>query len=102
MDQVTQQNAAMVEQSTAASHSLNQEANELTRSVMRFRLGGDGAAVKKPAAASRNANPVATAQRRIASFAEHKSGNQNRASGRGQSVKTALKPRQQEDDWQEF
>ncbi len=39
MDQVTQQNAAMVEESTAASHSLVQEANQLTALLARFRLG---------------------------------------------------------------
>ncbi len=38
LDQVTQQNAAMVEQSTAASHSLHQEAKQLTEVVSRFRL----------------------------------------------------------------
>jgi methyl-accepting chemotaxis protein len=37
MDQVTQQNAAMVQQSTAASHSLAGEAEELARLVGRFR-----------------------------------------------------------------
>jgi methyl-accepting chemotaxis protein len=36
MDQVTQQNAAMVEQATAASH----EAQELARLVGQFRIGG--------------------------------------------------------------
>ncbi|ALL15111.1 methyl-accepting chemotaxis protein [Caulobacter henricii] len=40
MDQATQQNAAMVEQSTAASHALSNEAAELTRLVGRFRLAG--------------------------------------------------------------
>ncbi|MNT83656.1 methyl-accepting protein IV [compost metagenome] len=39
MDQVTQQNAAMVEESTAASHSLSQEADTLAASVARFRTG---------------------------------------------------------------
>ncbi len=38
MDQVTQQNAAMVEQSTGLSHALSQEATELTRLMARFRL----------------------------------------------------------------
>ena len=38
MDQVTQQNAAMVEETTAASHSLRQQAESLTGSVGRFRL----------------------------------------------------------------
>jgi methyl-accepting chemotaxis protein len=39
MDQVTQQNAAMVEESTAASHSLAGEAAELARLVGQFELG---------------------------------------------------------------
>ncbi len=39
MDQTTQQNAAMVEQSTAASHSLAQEADELSRLMGRFEIG---------------------------------------------------------------
>ena len=38
LDQVTQQNAAMVEQSTAASHSLHQEAVDLAALVSRFAL----------------------------------------------------------------
>jgi methyl-accepting chemotaxis protein len=38
MDQVTQQNAAMVEQSTAASHALAQESATLTALVQRFSL----------------------------------------------------------------
>jgi methyl-accepting chemotaxis protein len=40
MDQVTQQNAAMVEEATAASHSLAAEAVELGRLVGQFQLGG--------------------------------------------------------------
>ncbi|MHC3126375.1 hypothetical protein OB03_03300, partial [Brevundimonas sp. GN22] len=36
MDQVTQQNAAMVEESTAACHALATEAEELAKSVSRF------------------------------------------------------------------
>jgi methyl-accepting chemotaxis protein len=39
MDQVTQQNAAMVEQSTAASHSLAGEAEALARLIGQFRIG---------------------------------------------------------------
>ncbi len=39
MDQVTQQNAAMVEQSTAASHSLAKEAGELAELASKFDIG---------------------------------------------------------------
>jgi methyl-accepting chemotaxis protein len=39
MDQVTQQNAAMVEEATAASHALTSEADALSRLISRFELG---------------------------------------------------------------
>jgi methyl-accepting chemotaxis protein len=42
LDQVTQQNAAMVEDSTAASHSLHQEASDLAALVARFALREGG------------------------------------------------------------
>ena len=45
MDQVTQQNAAMVEQSTAASHALANEASALASLVSRFRIGETPAAI---------------------------------------------------------
>ncbi|HEX2558999.1 PAS domain-containing methyl-accepting chemotaxis protein [Phenylobacterium sp.] len=41
MDHATQQNAAMVEESTAASHALQNEVGELVRLVSRFRTGLD-------------------------------------------------------------
>ncbi|MGC9269473.1 methyl-accepting chemotaxis protein [Acidiphilium sp.] len=43
MDQVTQQNAAMVEQSTAAAHGLSQDADQLSALITRFKLVGGGA-----------------------------------------------------------
>ena len=46
MDQVTQQNAAMVEQATAASHSLVREAEELAGLVGQFRIGTNDAAAR--------------------------------------------------------
>ncbi|MBX4902961.1 MULTISPECIES: methyl-accepting chemotaxis protein [Rhizobium] len=63
MDQGTQQNAAMVEQSTAASHSLASEAAALNTLLGQFRLTGTGgfaaaapiASVRPPAAAPRAA-----------------------------------------------
>jgi len=47
LDQVTQQNAAMVEESTAASQSLNQEASGLSELVSQFRVRNS----RKPAPA---------------------------------------------------
>jgi len=51
MDQVTQQNAAMVEQSTAAGHALKAEAADLLARVGRFQVG----AAPPPARAGRAA-----------------------------------------------
>ena len=51
MDQVTQQNAAMVEQSTAAAHALSQECAALTQLTGRFRLGEEGGSVQAGALA---------------------------------------------------
>ena len=42
MDQVVQQNAAMVEQATAATHSLKGETAQLVSLVGRFKIGGAG------------------------------------------------------------
>jgi methyl-accepting chemotaxis protein len=60
MDQTTQQNAAMVEQSTAASHGLAQEAEELVRMMGRFHTGAE--AVHAPQTA--RAAPAAKAPMR--------------------------------------
>ena len=52
MDQVTQQNAAMVEQSTAASQSLAQDAEALQASVAQFQVGAPAARASTPPQAS--------------------------------------------------
>lgn len=62
MDQGTQQNAAMVEQSTAAAASLAQEAAKLRDLVAQFKL--DGAATQ-PRAADRTSRPVASPARAL-------------------------------------
>ena len=48
LDQMTQQNAALVEQSTAASESLREQASGLTRAVSQFKLSGSGDASPSP------------------------------------------------------
>ena len=60
MDRMTQQNAAMVEQSTAASRSLADEAKELSALVGQFRTGSEGGATIAfpPSAARRKAAPA--------------------------------------------
>ncbi|MVA22882.1 methyl-accepting chemotaxis protein [Agrobacterium vitis] len=98
MDQVTQQNAAMVEQSTAASSSLASEAGRLRQLISQFHLDGsqtmpaNGASAagwtsKKPAAAHEQHRPVASPARRMV-------GQVARAMG----LQTAAKA----DNWEEF
>jgi methyl-accepting chemotaxis protein len=84
MDQVTQQNAAMVEQSTAASHSLAQEAEGLAESVARFRVGDEGS---EGAPGRRPAAKVLAAQHRASSRA---------------AVAALRKAQPDADGWEEF
>jgi methyl-accepting chemotaxis protein len=94
MDQVTQQNAAMVEQSTAASHSLASEAEALQSSVAQFRVG-------EPA-------PVASPVRTAVASAPAKPAEPARSSRMIQALKTigrggaALKVEADADGWEEF
>jgi len=106
MDQVTQQNAAMVEQATAAAAGLRAEAGELTRLVGGFETGRVAARAAparasvpaaarpvavNPSAAERPAsspNPVAMLQSRIAGL--------GRPGGGGAAAAAAPQ------DWEEF
>ncbi|MEP6342582.1 MAG: methyl-accepting chemotaxis protein [Maricaulaceae bacterium] len=74
MDRVTQKNAAMVEESTAACHNLTNDSNELTRLVKHFNVGGPdnknvahiGAHVS--AAQPQQNVPVRAQQKRVAEY----------------------------------
>ena len=56
MDEMTQQNAALVEQAAAAAQSMQDQAVELSRAVSIFRLNGNNA--PPPAAIAKRATPV--------------------------------------------
>ena len=90
MDGVTQQNAAMVEEATAAARSLSSEADELARQVARFKLGaandGEGSA------------QVHQLQERAAQ-AGRKIARTSRRSAGGGSAAVAVS---QDDDWSSF
>ncbi|WP_363346890.1 methyl-accepting chemotaxis protein [Methylocystis echinoides] len=55
MDQVTQQNAAMVEETTAAAANLKSESSQLATRVARFRAGRSARETKNPVAQSQAA-----------------------------------------------
>jgi len=65
LDQVTQQNAAMFEETTAASHALTRESETLTQTMQRFKIGDEathpksGKVVKPAAFSSRRDSPAA-------------------------------------------
>ena len=96
MDQVTQQNAAMVEQSTAASHNLAQEAEELARLVAQFRLDASGEA-------SRGASRTSPSTR---SQAHPRSGQQTATAlkvvSSGSQAAALVSAQPDEDSWEEF
>ena len=91
MDGVTQQNAAMVEEATAAARSLAEEADELARQIARFTLSN-----ASPAPAS---GTVHRLQARAAKAGREIARNTRRkvaTGGRGGAAAAA------EDDWSEF
>ncbi len=88
MDQVTQQNAAMVEETTAASHSLARETNELSRLLARFDLGGEADVIDVPPAARRKSRSPSKPVMAL------------KTAGRGGAAR--LSEAMDNQDWQEF
>ena len=110
MDQGTQQNAAMVEESTAASHSLAKEAAALNALLAQFNLGDGGLTASAP---SRATAPVATprpvaapahaSQRPVVSPARALGQKLTSAfSGGGKAVAPAQSAAAVAQDWEEF
>ncbi|MBV2187162.1 MAG: HAMP domain-containing protein [Rhizobium sp.] len=100
MDQGTQKNAAMVEETNAASHTLVSEVAALSARLAQFNLGnGNGAAsqrrVSPPAAAP--ARPVAASPARSAPVASPA-----RALGNRLAAAIGTQPAPGSSDWQEF
>ena len=87
MDQVTQQNAAMVEETSAATHKLSQEASSLVSLVARFRV--DNGSEARIAVAS------VEEHRSVASPARRMMGNVARAFGGGSAAAA-------QQSWEEF
>ncbi len=95
MDEMTQQNAALVEETTAALQSAQGQVDELQRVVAFFKTGDEPVEVAaapakppvKPAAKRPAANPVHKQQRKVAKKVA--------AAGGGAAAAQA-------EDWQEF
>ena len=96
MDQVTQQNAAMVEQTTAASHSLRSEMQELLDAVQRFKTK-EG----MPMAKSSTARPAAMPAPRPAASVRTPARPAHRAMGATAQARPMAAP-VEDDGWTEF
>jgi methyl-accepting chemotaxis protein len=98
MDQVTQQNAAMVEETSAATSKLASEANSLFTLIAHFQIGDEGAAAAAPARQSRPA-PASTDHKPRMSPVKALTGTLARAFGGGAASATAAAAAS---DWEEF
>jgi methyl-accepting chemotaxis protein len=111
MDSVTQQNAALVEQASAAAHTLTEQAANLTELISRYRLDGHAAGGSRP-----TASPV-PARSAAAPVAERRPSSERRPAERSPIKRpvrgnTAAKPQPAiprgkvavggDDAWQEF
>jgi len=102
MDEVTQQNSALVEENAATAKTLEQQSTAMNERVDAFNIGDDrgAGAVSRPAAAPKRpvaaVQPKASAKRPVA--AARKIGN-----GTAHSMQTALATAVNGDaSWQEF
>ena len=107
LDQTTQQNAALVEESAAAAQSLENQAAQLVQTVAVFKLGSAGTRVTGPSATLPRHSPHHPTQRPQAAA--------RLASGRPATQRVALAstptsspapalatPRKGQDDWESF
>ncbi|KPF47296.1 methyl-accepting chemotaxis protein [Rhizobium sp. AAP43] len=78
MDQVTQKNAAMVEETSASTHKLSAEASNLASIVSQFRLGNEGAA-PQPVGAHSGHKPAASPARQMMGSVARAFGGSSRA-----------------------
>ncbi|MBL4871161.1 MAG: PAS domain S-box protein [Robiginitomaculum sp.] len=99
MDKTTQQNAAMVEESTAACHTLTNDAEEMTALVRQFDIGTGGipnsvtSINTQTIPAGGGASPVAAQQKRAATYF---------AATQGSNALDLEMDSEEDNDWQDF
>jgi methyl-accepting chemotaxis protein len=90
MDQMTQKNAAMVEESTAATHGLSEQIDELFRLMAGFRVAADNGMAKSSSSSSSGSSRPAASSKPVAVM---------KSVGRGGA---APKPKTDDQGWEEF
>ena len=102
MDKVTQQNAAMVEEATAAGRSLAQQAEQLTGLVGQFRLG-NVAQFGRPRRVAAKAEPVRSPQPRPPTRPSTRPSASSRVpAGRNGAAVRKPETAEREEGWQDF
>ncbi len=105
LDQMTQQNAALVEQSAAAAESLKDQAQRLAEVVGRFQLGGSAPALPPASPAWRAPAPAAAATHRPAAARPPVAALRaaaSRAPAFTQTVQTVPAASAESSDWESF
>ncbi|MGI3164784.1 methyl-accepting chemotaxis protein [Pseudooceanicola sp. 200-1SW] len=97
IDHVTQQNAAMFEETTSASHQLAQRANNLAETIGHFRISGAPERARTPA---RESERSAASGRMGAARAPRASG--GTAPARSGNLAVAARPSPSASDWEDF
>jgi uncharacterized phage infection (PIP) family protein YhgE len=99
MDEVTQQNAALVEEAAAAAQSMQNQAGNLSQVVSVFRISGQSHALRAPAKSNKPAAPAAKAPAAPAAPAKPRSVPAPQPSP---ERKLALMKSTGNEDWEEF
>ncbi len=103
IDQGTQQNAAMVEETTAASHKLAGEAAALNELLAQFKLGADRVpASSRASAAVRPAPENPAPASGLRAIGQRIAGTFRSGSAAGAAVAVAAATNPQDDGWEEF
>jgi methyl-accepting chemotaxis protein len=95
MDEMTQQNAALVEQTSAASRSMSEEANSMSRLISFFQLSRNGGF--SGASANNREEPIKTYK--PGSTPPTKSPSHKPAPSKGSGTAASFSS---EDDWEDF
>jgi methyl-accepting chemotaxis protein len=96
MDQTTQQNAALVEEASAASQAIVEQAQTLNTMIDRYNVGGEAA---RPAA---KAAPVATERRTAARPWANRAAPANSAPKAASAAAPVRKAVGDDSEWKEF
>jgi len=107
MDEVTQQNAALVEEAAAASSSMQDQAANLASTVAVFKLSGiQNTLSAKPAqrhdASGTHAKPVPKLSHKSGRQAMNKSSSASAKNGTANAAESPTNSKMAENDWEEF